>query len=58
MQSQNLNIVSKELMKDRIHIMKKLNIVYTVGEEICLTPTGKLLSKIGINLKKFFKMTV
>ena len=57
-QSQNLNIVSKELMKDRIHIMKKLNIVYTVGEELCLTPTGKLLSKIGINLKKFFKMTV
>ena len=56
-QLRNLNKVSNELINDRIHIMKKLNFVYTVGDEICLTSTGILLGKIGLNVKNILNMT-
>ena len=56
-QLRHLNKVSSVLMDDRIRIMKKLNFVYTVGDEICLTSTGILLGKIGLNVKNIFNMT-
>ena len=56
-QLRNLNKVSIELMNDRIHIMKKLNFVYTVGDEICLSSIGILLGKIGLSVKNIFNMT-
>ena len=53
----SFNDISKDLMEDRIRIMKRYKMVNYDGNEVSLTLLGKLIGKIGISFKNSLNMS-